>query len=310
MGKQTKKTQSKQSSKKHALDPSREWSLEEVEAHLPKFDVGQLARVRDALVRAHGDEGLVALGASFATEDILAAVPGFLVGTVLALEKVGSRVSGLAMALVPLLLTETRELDRVNNAFELETRSMGSEIAGRREKLKRTNSRALRERRAVGRTLLRSVLASDDPRRASLERAAAKAATPAATVASVRTVARILEDVRQTKAAADLLDDYGYSKEYVTKLNALADEVEALSKSGAAAMPPLLTNQRALDRQDGLVLAIVRAIWAPLREAAQETQGAIGLPPLGALERLVMNTSNGEDDDTPAPVEPSPPPTV
>lgn len=104
------------------------------------------------------------------------------------------------------------------------------------------------------------------------------------------------------------IDDYGFGDAYVERLRGLADEVERLADMGAALTPPQSTSQRVLDRQDGLVLAIMRAIFIPLRHARAE--GArIELPPVGAVERMFERSSGGADpsddddaeDDAPPP---------
>ena len=71
---------------------------------------------------------------------------------------------------------------------------------------------------------------------------------------------------------------------------------------------------RALDLQDGLVLAIVRAIWQPLRDARASGE-SLPLPPLGALERLFVRSepSGGdeelsEEDGAEPAVDPAAPP--
>lgn len=282
---------------KSALDPSRAWSLEELQAHLPNVDPAVVAQVRESIVRAQGEDGLLALGTSFVTDDILAAVPGFTVGALLALQGRKTTIAGLAPALLPLLVRETRELARVNTAFEQQLRRVSSAISGRRAQLKRANSEALVARRAVVRVLLQSVLPHDAPARAVLERAAGRARTPAATVASVRTVAEELATLRRDAAYTALLDSYGYGDDHVTYLNELADALERLATQGAGLTPPQETDQRALDLQDGLVLAILRAIWQPLRDARASGQ-SLPLPPLGALERMfVRSEPSGGDEE-------------
>jgi len=281
---------------KSALDPSRAWSLEELQAHLPNVDPAVLAHLRESMVRALGEDGLLALGTSFTTEDILAAVPGFTVGALLALRSRKTPITGLAPALIPLLVRETHELARANTAFEQQLRRVSSAISGRRAKLKRANSEALSARRAVVRVLLQSVLPHDAPARPVLERAAGKARTPTATVASVRTVAEELATLRRDGAYTTLLDSYGYGDDHVAYLNGLADAVERLAAQGASLTPPQETDQRALDLQDGLVLAIVRAIWQPLRDARASGQ-SLPLPPLGALERLFVRSEPSGDEE-------------
>jgi hypothetical protein len=71
------------------LDPSRQWSIDELAPHLPAVSAASLAALRKAVLGAHTDDELVTLGASFRTEDILAAVPGFLVGALLAIDVLG-----------------------------------------------------------------------------------------------------------------------------------------------------------------------------------------------------------------------------
>ncbi len=289
-----------------ALDPSLEWSLEEVEKHLPAVSDGEYQRVRSSLLRATSNEALSVLGTSFRTEDIFASAAPFAVGGLLALRKLGQPPPGLPRALFPLLVHEAQELGRMNASFEQEQRDVSAGISGRRAKLKRANSQALRGRRSVMQTLLRYVLPVDSPKRAELEAAGAGVDNHAGTVASVRTVARVLADLRKDEALRPVLDDYAYTDATVEWLLGLASDVEQLSAQGAGLRPPLATNQAMLDRQDGLVLTIMRAIWDPLRDARADG-ASIELPPTGSIDRF-FNASTSNDDEkvvAAAPVTPS-----
>ncbi|UJR81890.1 hypothetical protein [Sandaracinus amylolyticus] len=286
------------------IDTSRAWSLEELGPHLPALRDEDLALVREALIRAQSNEGLIALGAAFRTEDILAVAPSFAAGALFAIQSIAKPIPGLAPELLALLVREALELGRVNLSFEQQRRDVSTAILGRREELKSTNSRALRIRRSVALTLNRHVVPHGSKVRVELARAAAKAPTPASTVTSVRTVARVLVDLRKEPALVPVLDRYGYDEAFVGELEALAGEIERLDRAGAELTPPQRVDQRALDRQDGIVVALMRAIWWPLHDAQQDGSG-IAPPPLGALERLVAG-SRPEDDDE-ALVEPAPP---
>ncbi len=245
---------------KGELNPSLEWSLDEVEKYLPEVPDGAYQRVRASLIGAAGDGALIALGTSFRTEDIYASAAPFAVGGLLALRKLGDPPVGLPLALFPLLVHEGQELGRVNASFEQEQRDVDAEISGRRARLKLKNGEALRSRRGAVQTLLRYVVPADSPKRAELEAAGAGVDSYAGTVASVRTVARVLGELRKDDALRPVLDDYGYTAAKVADMRALADEVERLNALGAGLKPPLMTTQHALDRQDGLVLTIMRAI--------------------------------------------------
>lgn len=291
------------------LDPSKEWSLDQLERHLPPVDPAAVAELRAALLSAQSTEQLLGIGTTFRTEDILAAAPPFAVGTLLALRKLEETPPGLAPELVPLLVQEAKELTRLDAAFEQESRDVAMNIGGRREQLKHAKSRALRARRGVVRTLLRGIVPVGSAQRARLERAGAKAATPAATAASVRSVASVLAELNDDPKVARVLARYRYTRAHVDHLESLAVEVERLGAQGAALLPPQRTDQQALDRQDGLVCVLIRAIWWALRDALDE--GApIRMPPLGGLERLVLRTREDEaeeedvtdlDEDAPVP---------
>ena len=252
------------------------------------------------------------IGTSFRTSDILAAAPPFTVGTLLALRQLGEPPPGLAPELVPLLVQEAKELRRLDAAFEQEGRDVSMNIGARREELKKAKSRALRARRALIRTLLRGVVPIRSAQRVRLERAGAQASTPAAAAASVRSVRKVLVDLREDPKVARVLDRYRYGDAHVEHLESLAVDVERLGAQGAALLPPQRTDQRALDLQDALVSVIIRAIWWALRDALDE--GArIRVPPLsGDLERLVLRTREDEaeeedvtdlDEDAPVPNE-------
>ena len=277
------------------LDPSLEWSLHEVEPYLKPVSEEQIARVRASILRAVSEDDLVALGATHTTEDIIAAAPPFTIGTILALEQHGSTPSGLAPALPTLLVREARNLANLDRKYEQEHRDVWTSISGRREGLKAANSKALNRRRAVAQALLRYIVpASDRARRAQLEAAAAGAKTPAETIASTRTVARVLAALRQDETLKLVLDDFGYTDAVVTELNDLAADVKTQSDLAGGLRPPQKTSQRALDMQDGLVLSIMRAIWDPLREA-RTAGAAFALPPARGLERFFsISTSTAQ----------------
>ena len=298
----------KKSSKKPPIDPSRQWSLDELTPHLPDVKPAELAALRDGIVAAQTDDEIVALGAGYRTEDILAAVPGFLVQTILALHSHGRPVRGLATGLVALLHAETQTLFRFNAAYEEQTRVVGARIAGRRADLRSANSKGLRARKAAARVLRTSILPAGHRARAAVERAAARAETPAATVASVRTIAELIHELREDAKLRLLLDEYGYGEAALAELRGLADTIETLDKAGAGLTPPVEMSQRALDHQDGLVLTLLRAIWTPLRDAREEG-AAIALPPLGAITRLVArgDVNDGEDVEGDEPAAPSEP---
>lgn len=287
------------------LDPSREWSLDEVEPHLPPVPAEEVELLKEMLLRAHTEQQFVAWGAQFRTDDILGAAPPFLVGCLAAVGKLGAPPPGLALGYFPLLLNESRELHRMNVRFEQERTNVASTISGRRAQLKLANSRALDARRNLAQTLLRSVIPADSKYRAELERAAAGTDNYAGTVASVRTVVRIANELRQDAKIARVLDSFQYSEEYIASLSRLADDVDELSKAAPGLTPPQLTSQTALDLQDGLVCAIMRSIWMPLRDV-RVNGAAIRLPPVGALERLFISRPRGaRDEEEPAPA-PSP----
>lgn len=280
-----------------ALDPSKEWSLDQLERHLPPVDPAAVAELKAALLSAQSTEQLLGIGTTFRTEDILAAAPPFAVGTLLALRKLDEAPPGLAPELVPLLVQEAKELARLDAAYEQESRDVSMNIGGRREQLKHAKSRALRARRGVVRTLLRGIVPVGSAHRTRLERAGAKASTPAATAASVRSVAKVLAELNADPKVARVLARYKYTRSHVEHLESLAVDVERLGAQGAALLPPQRTDQRALDLQDGLVCVLIRAIWWALRDALDE--GApIRMPPLsGDLERLVLRTREDEAED-------------
>ena len=278
------------------LDPTQEWSLDQLERHLPDVEAAVVAELRDALVSAQSMERLLGIGTDFRTEDILAAAPSFTVGTLLALRELDEPPPGLALELVPLLVQEAKELARLDAAFEQESRDVSMNIGARREQLKRAKSRALRARRGVVRTLLRGIVPVRSAQRTRLERAAAKASTPAAVAASVRSVAKVLAELHKDPKVARVLNRYRYTNAHVEHLEALAVDVERLGAQGAARLPPQRTDQQALDRQDGLVCVIIRAIWWALRDAVDEG-ATLRMPPLGELERLVLRTREDEVEE-------------
>ena len=309
MAKATKKTSKKTVQKTAAadgLDSSREWSLDEVEAHLPKVSAGDVDALREALLEAQTEEQLATLGSGYRTEDILAAAPTFTVGGLYAMGKLGGPPPGLAPGYFPLLLRETRELDRLNTQYEQQARDVTATISGRRALLKSANSAALDARRNVAQTLLRTVVPVRSKHRAELEKAAAGADSYAGTVASVRSVARIVTALREDPKLAKVLDQLGYTAAYVDELRGLADEVERLTKQGAGLTPPQKTDQSVLDAQDGLVLIIMRAIWAPLRDAKSRGR-RVRLPRVGGLARFFSSASGDTGDEEPAPIEGAPP---
>lgn len=289
---------------KDVLDPSREWSLDEVEPHLPPVPREEVGLLKEMLLGAHTEQDFVAWGAQFRTVDILGAAPPFLVGCLGVLAKLGAPPPGLSLGYFPLLLEESRELHRMNTRFEHERTEVTTTISGRRAQLKTANSRALDARRNLAQTLLRNVVPASSKYRAELESATAGTDSPAGTVASVRVVVRIASELRQDPRIARALDSFQYGEPYLAGLSVLADEVDDLSKLAPGLTPPQLTSQTALDQQDGIVCAIMRSMWVPLRDA--KTSGAaLRLPPVGALERLFISRpgrDTDEEEPQPAPV--------
>ena len=292
---------------KDALDPSREWSLDEVERHLPPVPREEVELLKEMLLGAHTEQQFVAWGSAFRTEDILGAAPPFLVGCLGAVAKLGKPPPGLSLGYFPLLVEETRELHRMNTRFAQEQTEVASTISGRRAQLKLANSRALDARRNLAQTLLRSVVPADSKHRAELERAVQGTDSFAGTVATVRTVARIASELRQDKKVARALDSFQYDEAYIASLSGLADKVDELSRLAPGLTPPQLTSQTALDQQDGIVCAILRAVWVPLRDA--KTSGAaLRLPPVGALERLFVSRPRANAPEEEVEVAPQPQP--
>ena len=287
------------------LDPSLEWSLDEVEPYLKSVPEEQIARVRAAIVRAMSEDDLVALGSTQRSEVIIGAAPPFTVGTLLALELHGSIPLGMAPALPTLLVREARNLANLDRKYEQEHRDIWTTIAGRREGLKVANSKALSRRRSVAQTLLRYVVpATDAVRRAQLEAASAGAKTTSATIASTRSVARVLAELRKDETLRPVLDDYGYTDAVVTELNELAADVKRQADLAAGVRPPQKASQRALDMQDGLVLAIMRAIWDALREARADG-AAFAMPPARGLERHFSISTSTKQESVEEEVDPA-----
>lgn len=280
------------------LDPTREWSLEEVEKYLPAAPEEEQIALRESLKRALGDAELCAIGADYRTEDIIAAVPPFTIGTLLALKTLVVLPPGLPQAALPLLVRETHELNRMNTSYEAEQRYSSTALSGRRAKLKLANGDALHARRTVANTLLRYVVPRDSSMRAELERASAGAKTWAGTEATVNAVARVLEELLKDRALAPVLKIWGYSQATVDDLRARAANVHRLASQGAALKPPQVTAQQPLDRQDGLVLTIMRVIWDALRTAKQQGK-PIDTPPIGSLDRFFNppSTNTASEDD-------------
>lgn len=204
-------------------------------------------------------------------------------------------IERVRVTLLPLFIDEARKLERINAAFEQELLTVSSRISGLRARLKTISSSALRSRRAVAQILMSNVLALFGAPRGPGP-GGGQSAEVRRRGASVRGVANILEKLLADPELAKALALYEYTAAHVAHLRAPADEVEALAKRGTELTPPQETDQRALDRQDGLVLAIMRAIWVPLR-AAKNDGAAVSLPAVGALERLFIRSSSDAGDD-------------
>src|SRR5690606_23172393 len=269
---------------KDELDPSREWSLDEVEPHLPPVPQDEVQLLKEMLLGAHTEQTFVAWGAQYRTDDILGAAPPFLVGCLGAVAKLGGPPPGLSLGYFPLLLDAARELHELNTRFAQEQRAVASTISGRRAQLKLANSRALDARRNLAQTLLRSVIPADSKYRAELEAAAAGTDNYAGTVASVRSFVSITTELRQIARLPRFLASLQYGEGHIASVSRLADDVDELSKLAPGLKPPQRTSQTTLDQQDGLVCAIMRAIWvhsppaggcarAALHQPAEQHQG-------------------------------------
>ena len=283
------------------------YSLAEVQAHIPAGNPAVVAQLRELFHTAHPATALVALGSGFRTEDILGAAPSFL-------SQVSEQVGpldpkqlpvGLAKEHATLLFDEATKLTALNQQFEDAARRNNSEVSKRRSALKTAQSKALRRRHVVARTLMRQVLSPESPRRAELERAAAKAENPAEIAASLSTVAQIVEAVRGETKPEKLaaLDAIGLTEALPEQMREQARELELLGQSTPSNTPAPPVGQRELDRQDGVVLALMKQVYASMRDAGD---GRITAPRIaGPLERLVVSTPGGADEEE----EPSSPAT-
>lgn len=198
-----------------------------------------------------------------------------------------------------MLLNESRELHRLHMRFEQERTDVGATISGRRVELKMANSRALNARRNLAQTLLWSVVQANSKHRAELERAAAGTDTYAETVASAPSCASRVSFAKMlgsrvcSTASTPTRSTSRSSRATPTRLRVSREKA------------PQLTSQTTLDRRNGLVCAIMRAIWVPLRDARADG-AAIRLPPVGALERLfISRPRQTPDEEKPPPVPPS-----
>jgi hypothetical protein len=278
------------------------YSLEELERVLPPGDPVSRAALRRMIVAANTPEELVGLGASYRTEDILSAVPSVLAQMLVQVKRLS--VAGVRPPrgyhdnVARLLLEETMTLRDLNIAYEEQLRTTGGLTLNRRAALKTTNGQGIRSRRAVGRALSKLVLSASASVRAELERAVGKATNPIETVASLRAVANILTETRAAATAGEreVMTELGLGEADAAKLRTLADEIVRLADAAGGAIPPQSVDQRALDRQDGMVLTLVRALYHAFRDAYDEGKDVVP-PKLGPkLDRLVMRVE-GEDAD-------------
>lgn len=282
-----------------------ELSLEQIAERLPSAPPEHVDALYESLLEAQPEPLLIEKGTEFRTEDILAAAPGFAAGVLAVIEKLSRRMSplpGVGPASLALFVREAMKLRDLNLTFEQQAREIGSNVSRQRAELKLANSRALQARRGTAQALLRAVVPRNSGDHEALVVASRKAGTPAATVASTNAVAAILERLRQDERHRRVLDVLHYDDEHVQKLRALAADVERLAAGGGQLMPPRSVDQKALDLQDGIVLAIMQLIWAPLRDARASGVN-VSLPPVGKLARFFIRSSapfasdDGEDED-------------
>ena len=278
-------------------------SLEELDAVMPRGDAAAQAMLRRMVLGASTPETLTTLGQGYRTEDILAAVPLVLAQVhqqITRLKKKGAALpEGYSEDLGRLVLAETLALRGLNVAYEEQLRATSGVALNRRAALKTANSHGMHLRRSVARKLERMVLAAGSSARAELERAAAASSGPASTVASLRAVAKVLDDTRRTASAEQrrTMDGLGLSDARSAALRAQADEILRLSDAGAGPMPVQAVDQRALDQQDGLVLTLLRELYLTFRDAEDEGLDVARIKLGPKLERFVSRPGGEAEDE-------------
>ncbi|HEX2571357.1 MAG TPA: hypothetical protein VH877_17495 [Polyangia bacterium] len=268
-------------------------------------------RLRDIYFRNTKEEDLVDVGRGIDSLHILRAAPDLYGSTheIMAQLNASQRrmVIGFSPGLLALLAHETLQLAEYKD--ELDRREQGRTVT--RAQTRQARRDAMREGVALrdqAFDALTDVIGGGEEL-AALRANKGTAETPSELASGLGQLAGQLDDLRARDAAqAELLASLGLGPEYAEELRAAAARVRTTEKAATAPIPDVRVTQRTLDLQDGVVMRLVTVLYRVFR-AAQERDGSILMPTLGALRPFLVRASTPRCPDTEPPQTPPQPPT-
>ena len=273
------------------------------------LDLDQLAEalgapsdaIAELVLSARDDEGFLALGTSYASEDILASITPFLGMAKAQLEALDPKGRKLLVGVSKSVLAlGAREALTLRETFQSFTQSSPKGAATRRANLRAVTSESVLLRDQIYGAISASV-PSTGPLRDKVNAGVGTADSPEQLAGGLVTVAGLVVRVRKgaTAAARAAYDELGITAEVAVELKKKAAQLRAANTEATkGADPKKRIDQRTLDMQDGRVLHVVQHLYRAFREA-HHRQATILMPPLGRMKRLSGNFRTGKPASNP-----------
>ena len=244
---------------------------------------------RTAVFALAPDSELLALGVRVDSAKILADAPAFVVGVREAVAAVDEEavLRGYAPALLPLLVFEARELEKLAASREAVGTTHSISRGEQTASLKTTMEAGLRARDATC-DALHNAFGLDRPKLDTLDEAVGVADTPAHLATGLESLARLIrKHSKGDEHVAALLKAFGVTTNQAAELETLAHAVRTADAHSHATQSAPKVTQRALDLQDGRVLHLIGMILRSLKTArARSAQVVVPtLPRIGWMFR-------------------------
>jgi hypothetical protein len=266
------------------LRASGEWTLETLRDALGPPDAALVA----LLLRAFSDETLAGYGSSVASERLLRATPTLVATTIQTLASLDDKSASLVHLPPEIFAAIVDEAEKVP-ALAAQVAAVTKKSAVSRSAWKVSHKTARRRAIAARDRIVRAVGAAlGGPSQVETLKVAAGNADDDATLAQgLCDLADLLEQTLSTGTAIDrdALARFNIDGACVAQLRAAASALRVLGD--APTPPPYNALQRALDLQEGRVLALLDMVVGAMR-SARASNKAIPLPELGPLQSWLI----------------------
>ena len=247
--------------------------------------------IAELVLGARNDEGFLALGTSYMSEDILTSITPFLgmaTAQFEALDVQGRKlVVGVSKSVLALAAREALTLREMHQGFVL---ASPKGTAARREKLRVETSQSVALRDQILGALT-ALVPSTGALREKVNAGVGRADTSEQLATGLVTLSGLVVAARKgvTAAARAGYDELGITAEVAVALKEQAALLRAANIDATkGGDPKKRIDQRTIDMQDGRVLHVVQHIYRAFREA-QHRQPTLVMPPLGRMKRLSGN---------------------